>query len=64
MRFADAAARLAGPAAALFGWRPVEFWAATPAEFELTMGGWTARPDVAAGQGDVARLKEMHPDGR
>jgi hypothetical protein len=30
--FGAAAARLAGVAARLLGWRPAEFWAATPAE--------------------------------
>lgn len=30
--FGDAALRLAGLAAQALGWRPAEFWAATPAE--------------------------------
>ena len=32
MMFGDAALRLAGLAGLLFGWRPEEFWQATPAE--------------------------------
>jgi hypothetical protein len=31
-RFSEAAGRLAGLAGALLGWRPEEFWRATPAE--------------------------------
>ena len=38
MTFADAAARLAGVAAQVLGWRPAEFWAATPAELALSLG--------------------------
>lgn len=63
-RFATSAARLAGVAGALAGWRPDEFWRATPAELEAVLvalaGGEGAAP---AGAGDVARLKEMFPDG-
>lgn len=36
--FADVAARLAGLAARALGWRPGEFWAATPAELALSLG--------------------------
>lgn len=63
--FADAAGRLAGLAGALLGWRPDEFWRATPAELEAVMaalagGNGDARP---ADAGDLARLREMFPDG-
>ena len=37
--FAESAARLAGLAARALGWRPGEFWAATPAELALSLGG-------------------------
>ena len=36
--FAPVAARLAGLAARVLGWRPGEFWAATPAELALSLG--------------------------
>jgi hypothetical protein len=39
MTFAECAARLAGLAARALGWRPHEFWAATPAELALSLGG-------------------------
>ena len=63
MRFADAAARLAGVAGALLGWRPGDFWAATPAELAGVMRA--LRGDAAAGMDgeDLARLMEEFPDG-
>ena len=39
MTFGESAARLAGLAAGALGWRPGEFWAATPAELALSLGG-------------------------
>lgn len=35
--FAEAAARWAGLAARLLGWRPAEFWSATPAELAMAL---------------------------
>lgn len=63
--FAASAARLAGLAGALLGWRPHEFWQATPCELAGVLtalagadgGGEGVAPD------DLARLKEMFPDG-
>ena len=64
MRFADGAARLAGIAGAILGWRPDEFWRATPVELELVIralaGGEEAAPADAA---QLRRLQEMFPDG-
>jgi len=63
--FADAARLLAGQAGLLLGWRPEEFWRATPDELNdalaplAAMGGTgAAMPDPAT----LTRLKEMHPD--
>lgn len=63
--FAPRAARLAGLAALLLGWRPAEFWAATPAELGCVFGAMDAHGETApAVKGpDLARLKEMFPDG-
>ena len=58
--FAGSAARLAGLAGALLGWRPDEFWGATPAELAAILA--PAAPS-AASAGDLERLKEMFPDG-
>jgi hypothetical protein len=61
--FGESAGRLAGLAGALLGWRPDEFWRATPAELACVvraMGG--GEGEQAAGYADLARLKEMFPD--
>ena len=66
MSFVDGARKLAGQAGLLLGWRPDEFWRATPDELETALGALAAvtpeqgtPPDRAT----LARLKEMHPDG-
>lgn len=63
--FAASATRLAGLAGALLGWRPDEFWRATPAELAAVLAALAGRAGegpVATG-GDLSRLKEMFPDG-
>jgi hypothetical protein len=61
--FVESAGRLAGLAGALLGWRPDEFWQATPLEvagvLQALAGG---RGGDAASAADLARLKEMFPD--
>jgi len=65
--FAERAGRLAGLAGALAGWRPDEFWRATPQELETVLaalaggdgGAGAPPPDAAA----IAALKERFPDG-
>lgn len=64
-RFAPRAARLAGLAGVIFGWRPDEFWRATPAELAallLAMRGDDGAGGCA-GADDLTRLQEMFPDG-
>ncbi|HCF24632.1 MULTISPECIES: phage tail assembly chaperone [unclassified Novosphingobium] len=55
--FGPGALRLSGHAAQLLGWRPGEFWAATPAELAAIL-----RPGEAAGEAltriDLNRLME------
>jgi uncharacterized phage protein (TIGR02216 family) len=62
--FSEAAPRLAGMAGALLGWRPDEFWRATPAELAGVLaalaGGGGAAPMTPA---ELALLKERFPDG-
>lgn len=63
-RFATAAVRLAGLAGLAFGWRPDDFWRATPAE--LAALARAAAPDMAMPPPDaalIARLQEAFPDG-
>lgn len=63
MTFAEGAARLAGLAAALLGWRPDDFWNATPAELASIFGALTPDGGGAADAATIARLKEQFPDG-
>lgn len=59
--FGEAAARLSGAASLLLGWRPDEFWNATPAELGLAMS-------ISAESGEppdpktIAALRERFPD--
>lgn len=61
--FASAAARLAGMAGVLFGWTPDIFWNATPAELGALAAALRGDAPAPLGAGDVARLKELFPDG-
>ncbi len=60
------AARLAGIAGAVAGWRPDEFWRATPAELETVLTA-LAGPEADAARPPapttIAALKEQFPDG-
>ena len=59
--FSDGAARLAGLAGAVLGWRPEEFWRATPAELATVLSMLVGeRPTMAAD--DLGRLMEQFPD--
>lgn len=63
--FGPAAVKLAGYAARLLGWRPAEFWAATPAELAAALGGWnegSAEPGLDARA--MRAMMEVLPDGR
>jgi hypothetical protein len=62
-RFADSAAQLAGLAGALLGWRPGEFWAATPAELAAIFTAMAPRGEAPAGADVLAQLQEHFPDG-
>ena len=61
-RFADGAARLAGLAGALLGWRPDEFWKATPAELRLVLDAMLPPAEPGASGADLERLKQLFPD--
>ena len=60
--FSESAGRLAGLAGALLGWRPDEYWAATPAELIAILAAM-AGGEPPASADDLTRLKEMYPDG-
>jgi Phage tail assembly chaperone protein, TAC len=59
--FGDAAARLCGAAAQLLGWRPDEFWSATPADLANAVGG-RSEADAALSADDIANLKRRMAD--
>ena len=63
MTFAETAARLAGVSGAVLGWRPHEFWAATPAELATIFEAMVPHADAPPSAEDVSRLKEQFPDG-
>ena len=46
--FGEAAARLSGAAAMLLGWRPDEFWNATPAELAAVLAALMPDADAPA----------------
>ncbi|PLK23913.1 phage tail assembly chaperone [Porphyrobacter sp. TH134] len=60
--FSDAAARWCALAARLLGWRPAEFWNATPAELAMAL----AAPDDATtpppSRDTIARMMERDAD--
>lgn len=60
--FASGAVRLCGYAALLFGWRPHEFWAATPAELACVMEAITPQPAAPLDGAAINKLKEQFPD--
>lgn len=63
MMFTDAAFKLCGQSAMLFGWRPEEFWSATPAELECVLTALIPKcgspPDSLA----IQNMMEQFPDG-
>ena len=64
--FSESARRLAGIAGAWLGWRPGEFWEATPAELATVLealGGAAGIGGTCATREDLERLKRMFPDG-
>lgn len=62
-RFEQKAAKLAGTAGLLLGWRPEEFWRATPAELAAVLGAMAPAAEDSASSSDLDRLMEMFPDG-
>ena len=47
------------------GWRPGEFWAATPAEVAAVLAGWRGDDDGGGGidGAALAAMMEQYPDG-
>jgi hypothetical protein len=57
--FGEAAARLSGAVTRLLGWRPDEFWNATPAELALVLSSFD--PDAPDAK-TIAALRQRFPD--
>ena len=56
--FAARAAALAGLAARVLGWRPQEFWSATPAELTLSLAEPVDGNAAPPSRADIERLIE------
>lgn len=62
MSFAETAHRLAGQTAMLLGWRPDDYWNATPAELQAILNAMP-RPDEDAVDGSMlSALMQQFPD--
>ena len=62
--FAAGAARLAGLVPRLLGWRPDEFWNATPAELAAIFASDEPAGGVPLSRGELEALIERDRDGR
>jgi hypothetical protein len=62
--FARAARRAARVATALLGWRPGEFWAATPEDLRTALGLDEAGEGAPATADLLRQLMEAFPDDR
>lgn len=63
-RFGLAAVALAGMMARAFGWRPDEFWAATPADVAAVLGAWgEGGVEAAVDRAGLTAMMEQFPDG-
>lgn len=62
MQFAHAARRLAHVAAVALGWRPSEFWMATPAELVTALGLDRCGDEQPANGVMLKSLMERFPD--
>jgi uncharacterized phage protein (TIGR02216 family) len=61
--FADTATKLAGQTALLLGWRPDDFWNATPVELASILAAASGEGDAAADAQTLTNLMELFPDG-
>ena len=59
-----AAMELVGVMARVAGWRPEDFWAATPADVRAVLAGWVEGEAGASFDGNaLAAMMEQFPDG-
>ena len=62
MSFADSALQLSGRTALLLGWRPDDFWNATPSELATILAALSPTGNAADGS-TLGQLMELYPDG-
>jgi uncharacterized phage protein (TIGR02216 family) len=62
-RFSESAGRLAGIAGALLGWRPDEFWKATPAELGAVIRAVAGPGEAGVDRSQLDALMGRFPDG-
>jgi hypothetical protein len=60
--FSQSAGRLAGLAGAVLGWRPDEFWEATPGELAGVLRAMTGEGEAELSLVELERLRHMFPD--
>ena len=63
MTFFENAEILAGQTALALGWRPQEFWDATPAELSAIIAAMTPNDTTPPDQNIIRQLLEQFPDG-
>jgi len=61
--FAGCAVRLGGLVCRQLGWRPADFWAATPAEIAAIFTADTAPPDDGVSRTELEHLMERDRHG-
>lgn len=54
---------LAGVSGAVLGWRPDDFWAATPDDLAAVFGAVIGEVETPADAALIGRLQEIFPDG-
>ena len=62
-RFGAAATRLCGQAALLLGWRPHEFWAATPEELGCVLAAHAPATGEALDRQTLGKMMERDRNG-
>ena len=61
--FAETARQLAGTLCRLLGWRPADFWAATPAEIASILRTDDSDPGTSLSRGELEALMEQDGNG-